>query len=279
MNASYLGQFLAFVALGSIIDQLLGEKARVSAARYAFGWVKGGFSEFESSFITGLISWFCSRSDIEKISKVRVFFLSLFVSTFYFIFLFLFNGTGVLGPEDMLWTASHPLWIVLIVSSIACVLLALISFPFDFYSIYVSKKLFYYKFYNPSDLPKKIIDDAVDSSAPVFALFGAIGVIIFLYSTISGSSVSFSQFAYSYLLGMGSLWLYFVPNLIATVSLTIIQICGLLAAIFLRGVFSIKVFRRFEESSRLKKNPFLYMFLILGVIASLIDLASYFWRF
>ena len=278
INASYIGQLLAFIAIGSIIDQLVGTKSKEAAARYIFGWVGASFSEFESSFITGLVGAFCRRSDIEHLSKLRVFFLSFVISSIAFVFIFIVNVTGVIDSTGMSWIADNPFWIVVIVSFGACLILAIISFPFDLYSMYITKKVFYFQHYPPQNLPKKIGYDLFESLMPFIVVVAIVAVLLFVREISNGAELSFLQFTLSYALGVGSLWPFFAANISATLFVTLIQILGLIGGVGLRWAFSNPSLKGLKDSGRLRRNPFLYVFFALGVIVSIVDAILYLWR-
>lgn len=158
LNATVVGQFFGFVGMGSLIDSILPAHHKKLIAHYVFGLAGHSLKEFEASVINAMIEILCRDDDIDKLSQRKVVYYSLIFNTIFWIFAYLYLlvkeyriDAFILGPITALMTS-------------------VISIPLDYYSIYITKKIFYYRPYAFWWLPILVLADIVLSYLPQLIL-------------------------------------------------------------------------------------------------------------
>jgi hypothetical protein len=158
LSNTWLIKILGVAGVGSLLDALLRNDVKNRLARYIFVPTGTSRDEIDCMLITGLIEAFSTRRDISRLSYGRVLAYSIWSTVFLHLLVITSRPLSELR-EDIVW------WLLPVF--IAGPLLA---FPFDLWSISVSKRLFYYQVLSPYQLFLRLIADVFISSVPVCAI-------------------------------------------------------------------------------------------------------------
>ncbi|MET1112633.1 MAG: hypothetical protein ABWX67_14020 [Allosphingosinicella sp.] len=158
LSNSWVINILGIAGAGSLLDALLRDDIKNRLARYIFVPAGTSRDEIDCLLITGLIEAFSTRRNIGRLSHVRVLLYSIWSTLLLHLLIITSRPLSELR-DDIAW------W--LLPELIAGPLLA---YPFDLWSIWVSKRLFYYQALAPHRLFARLVADLLLSSAPVIAL-------------------------------------------------------------------------------------------------------------
>ncbi len=233
--------------------------ARLKISAYLSGSNEIARKEFEFVTITSLISLFVRRDDPSRISFANVGLYTITISSFATAILFYFFGTGE-SPSSFYNFARFTL------------ILSIISYPFDFYSIYVTKSIFYYEVHEPRALPKLIYKDFDKSIGPVgilgFLLFAALALLIyFQHPIMDGDRNPYFQMTMTTVLSS------FMANAAGSILVTLIQIIVSLSGSAIRGTaLIVRNLESTEYGQANLKTPFAVCFLVVAIITVAVEL-------
>ena len=153
---------LNLTGLGALIDLFIrpADRARI---HHAISRVKSvAWEEMEGRIVTSLLELFSKPGELERISVKRVYFLSLMISIFFVLYI---NSISQIGDTVPVWSVER-----LTLSLKLAFVASLVSLPFDYFSIYVSRRLFFYRHHPPVRMILVILLDAAISLVPVILL-------------------------------------------------------------------------------------------------------------
>ncbi|MEL6477316.1 MAG: hypothetical protein AAFR17_08300 [Pseudomonadota bacterium] len=246
--SSVLGVMATCLALFGFLDLVLEERYKQTVAWYLFGFEEIRFSGFERSVILGLLSLFQRAG---RLSPLRVLIYSVWALALSLLVAAL-NGT--LKPE----APFHEMFAVMIV-------LAVSSWPFDYWSIFVTRSLFSGAAGPPWKLPALILADLAFSAVPYAALFAVIG-----WSGAFTGPSGYEELALPqklvFVATIGG-----AVSMLFSLGITFAQIVILCGGLILRAVTGItRLNLVLAAHSRLHDYPFSYIGLLTGAVLAAI---------
>lgn len=245
----YVGKIIGFIGIGSFLDRIVGSPWREKLSTFIYGAKGASLKDFEVSLITSLVELFCRRSDLSRLSLLRVLAYTGWVLALQFIGTLAWLG----APETR---TDYLVLMGLLLGPIP------IAFAADLWSISVTKRIFYYRPGRLALLPIRIALDLVITIVPVF-VFSNIYQFLFphLFEMRNGLEVV------SAFLAIG-----LVYSLLGSCGVTLIQVVSLLGGILLRGVTAI-MSSKVDASSieALRKTPFTAIFIAMAVPLAIAD--------
>ena len=260
LNNSIAGQIATIVGIGAVLDMLIPLPARLKISAYLSGSNEIARKEFEFVTITSLISIFVRKSDPSRIAFSHVFLYTITISSITTAVLFYAFGSNQ-APASLYNFARFAL------------IMSIISYPFDFYSIYITKKIFYYEVHEPRALPKLIWHDLDRSIGPVgilgFLVFSALALLIYFQNPImDGEKNPYFQMTMTTVLSS------FIANVAGSVLVTLIQIVVSIMGSAIRGAaLIVRNLESTEYGQANLKTPFTVCFLVLAIITVVVELA------
>ncbi len=235
------------VTIGALLDQMVDPRHRDYIAEFLFGFRNRSFREFESKVIAGLLSVFM-REDRLSVRKVLIYSLlsSLVVCIAFAVYL-----NGLEGDVAM------NLFGVAVVSSL---MLGLMSAPFDYASLWITKRIFLeMRPEFPMTIPA-ILADIILSCIPY--LFGLAAWVLF---TRGGIEIFF----------IGQLfelaWVGIGVSIFNSILISIVQIVILVFASAVRLLMLLaSLSGALAVRSQLLRMPFAFIALIFGFMLLLI---------
>lgn len=255
INGLYLSQIVTFLAMGLFLDSIFPKAAKERIHGF-LGSKNVSFQEFESATITGLIQLLSRKDDIDRISiwKVPLVYLTGFLA------LLIFGGL-------MTGTASFTLPSVIMF----LVITPIFAWPFDYLSIWVTKKIFYFKYRHPLLFPFFIFLDMLISTAftvlPVilyFLLVNILGLEILNFRIIETDPDEIEFSLGQFIVGG------FMGNAFSSIFINIAQILIVIGGAITRAFWLIGKALGYEMNN-FKDYPITLAFTVFSLVAVLIE--------
>ncbi|WP_299031367.1 hypothetical protein [uncultured Sulfitobacter sp.] len=232
-----LGILTFWIGIFGVFDAIVDKKAKANLAEFVFGFHDKSVKDFENNVISSLLSVFVKN---DKLKWKRIFLLSLAYS-----FLSV-GGLGVFAYQSVESGDNPSLWVVGLFGLIFLLVVAIISFPLDIYSIYVTKRLFWNKNNSIFGNIIKIVFDVALSLMPIL-----IGVASMFFS---------DGFSFIYMAA-----LFQFPSVL---SITIIQIITLIFGIIARSTIRLTKLNQYTVLyTNLHESPFTFLGILSGTSA------------
>lgn len=206
IDRSVLAQVISFLGIGVFFDALFPKKHKATMVDFVTRRAPSSLSEFEASTINGLIELFSRKDNIDRLSIWRVAALS---------------GAVLLFMSSAVWIDRGPPQEFYLYQPF---LLLFFTIPFDYFSIYITKKFFFYKVYNIWSFPLRWLGDVAIS------LFPSVLVLILVASIVDGGINSDEELIAALVVGA-------IFNTISSVIISILQLSVLIAGTLARAVF------------------------------------------
>lgn len=237
-------QIIAAGTTGQLIDTLLKKHHKIIIYQYLFREKNISFDSFEKSTINGLIEIFLYRDGCGHISPYKVAYLSTAFP--------IFAAIAILTSETIARGFVEQIFYFSFIMLLLTILNIYISFPIDFFSVYVTKKIFYKRDYSSRKAIFLWLFDMIISSIP-----SIIALIFIAISEINNNDIGDGK---KLILGM------FLGSITSTLIISILQIFIISIGSIIRGIIFIT---RFSDYIRDNTNSTEYpvtICLIFGAI-------------
>ena len=226
----------------SIIDVTVGKKFKNSISEFIFGFHNLDFSTFEFNVINGLLSPFILD---EKLSKRRVIMFTIANSILLIIFFWGFFFTSDSYKSNM-FDESFGIGLFIVILSIVFVLFSTLCLPFDLFSIFITKRLFWKKKNSVHIIFIKMILDVLLSVFAVVIMWIAVAVFI----------------------EAGPFGLIMLLQVQSVVILTLVYFITIFIGIVLRAFIVFTSLNRYTVLyTSLHESPFTFIGIIFGIIS------------
>jgi len=254
----YFSIITTITGIFTILDLFIVKEAKNKVAEYVFGFGEANLATFESQVVTALISPFKTGN---RLSYAKTLFrYSLLIFTFSLISILMYGYFNDVEMREILQNAASAWWrstklfsTVLIIGSILC-------WPFDFWSLWVTNKLFIEN--RSSSLfgfVWRILADIILTILPLAIVFG---LIHYLFQDASVSTVGGRIFVMGFII-VGA-------NMVGALMITILQLATLFIGIFTRVVLRATRFnQRIAMVSRANEFPFTFIGLLCGSVVAI----------
>ncbi len=259
INSSLLAQVVSFIGLGAFLDQVAPRPLRDKVGDFIMLDRALSTREFESAVITSIVQIFTCRDDIDRISIPKVAAYSVIMSALLY-WLYIDSGLRVLIQQVPPTAENIPGYAIFIILSV------IILISSDYFSIYVTKRLFYFQSLTRLQFVARLLLDFVLSLLPPLFFFAATFTFVSMQGDAGLASLGDTRFLGLPILGYVFVAMYGTVNNAATsIFLTILQILivasGLILSLLNRYLSWNEV-----QIERLRNVPFTLCMTLIALI-------------
>lgn len=300
LKDTLLMQIVSIAGLGAILDMLLDANSKSRLSEFIFAPSARRLPEFEFMVISALLSLFMTRADTDRISWLRVFVYS-------YTFCLILVPLSVLGMmeapigqvvEGLLAGPVLVLAEVIAILASLALVIALFCFVLDLGTLYVTKRVYFYKVYSGRGIARAI---ATDLAIKAILFLAALFVVAIYSYALGGFNICFDVeegiecpatiyalsaydndiFDWQDFLMPATFVIAIYYSILSAAMLTVFTYCALLAGLLLRMLSRIEWLQTIIANDFLRQNPMFAVFLVTAIVSAAMEAGfgtlSWFW--